>query len=118
MKGKVGLIVGLGAGYVLGARAGRERYEQIKRQWLKFWHLDPVQQQVEKVKGFVSAQAMAVPSAVWSGAVRIAKSAAQSGTPGEKLDAVIETGKDAVKDVADAAETVVEESATNTKKSD
>ncbi len=35
MKGKIGLVVGLGVGYVLGTRAGRERYEQIKTQWLK-----------------------------------------------------------------------------------
>ena len=34
MKGKVGLVVGLSVGYVLGTRAGRERYEQIKTQWL------------------------------------------------------------------------------------
>ena len=29
---KFGLVVGLGLGYVLGTRAGRERYEQIKEQ--------------------------------------------------------------------------------------
>ena len=29
MKGKVGLVVGLSVGYVLGTRAGRERYEHI-----------------------------------------------------------------------------------------
>ena len=29
MKFKSGLLVGLGAGYVLGAKAGRERYQQI-----------------------------------------------------------------------------------------
>ena len=29
MKFRTGLIVGLGVGYVLGARAGRERYQQI-----------------------------------------------------------------------------------------
>ena len=29
MRGKVGLVIGLGVGYVLGTRAGRERYEQI-----------------------------------------------------------------------------------------
>jgi hypothetical protein len=29
MKFKVGLAVGFGVGYVLGARAGRERYEEI-----------------------------------------------------------------------------------------
>ena len=45
MKGKIGLVVGLGVGYVLGTRAGHERYEQIKTQWLKVWHLDPVQEQ-------------------------------------------------------------------------
>ena len=31
MRFRAGLIVGAAAGYVLGARAGRERYEQIKR---------------------------------------------------------------------------------------
>lgn len=30
MAGKLKLLIGFGAGYVLGARAGRERYEQIK----------------------------------------------------------------------------------------
>ena len=31
MKGKILFVVGLGVGYVLGTRAGRERYEQIKQ---------------------------------------------------------------------------------------
>jgi hypothetical protein len=31
MKGRLGLFVGFGAGYVLGAKAGRERYEQLRR---------------------------------------------------------------------------------------
>ena len=31
MKFRAGLMVGAAAGYVLGARAGRERYEQLKR---------------------------------------------------------------------------------------
>jgi hypothetical protein len=30
MRFRAGLIAGFAAGYVLGARAGRERYEQIK----------------------------------------------------------------------------------------
>jgi hypothetical protein len=31
MRGRLGLMVGLGAGYVLGAKAGTERYEQLSR---------------------------------------------------------------------------------------
>lgn len=31
MRGRLGLFIGFGAGYVLGAKAGRERYEQLSR---------------------------------------------------------------------------------------
>ena len=54
MNGKAGLIVGLAAGYVLGSRAGRERYNQIKEQALKVWNTDRVQEQVGKVKDFAT----------------------------------------------------------------
>lgn len=40
MRFRVGLAVGLGAGYVLGARAGRQRYEQIARTAKKVWESD------------------------------------------------------------------------------
>ena len=109
MKGKIGLVVGLGVGYVLGTRAGRERYEQIKTQWLKLYHLDPVQEQVDKVKGFVGDKAAAVPGALWTGAVKVVKSVKSNGTPGQKLDAVIASGKEAAEEVAEAADDAVDE---------
>lgn len=109
MRGKVGLVVGLGVGYVLGTRAGRKRYEQIKAQWLKLWELDAVQDQVTKAKEFAASKAMAVPNAVWGGAVKVVKSATGGNTPGQKLDAAIATGKEAAEDVADAVEDAVEE---------
>ncbi|HVF52245.1 MAG TPA: YtxH domain-containing protein [Actinomycetota bacterium] len=31
MRGRLGLFVGFGAGYVLGAKAGKERYDQLQR---------------------------------------------------------------------------------------
>jgi hypothetical protein len=54
MKGKVLFVVGLGAGYVLGTRAGRQRYEQIKSAWLKVWGSPAVQKQVHTVQDFTA----------------------------------------------------------------
>lgn len=106
MKGKVGLVIGLAAGYVLGARAGRERYEQIKAQVDKVWNLEPVQEQVGKAKDFAKSTAMALPSTLWDSAVKVSKSATSKGTtPGHKLDAAIRTGKSQAEDVSAAAET-------------
>lgn len=57
MRGKILFVFGLVLGYVLGTRAGRERYEQIKAGAEKVW-LDPrVQQQVHTVEEFVKDKA-------------------------------------------------------------
>jgi hypothetical protein len=56
MKGKILFVVGLGVGYVLGARAGRERYEQIRRAALNVWNQPAVQQGVVTVKEFATAR--------------------------------------------------------------
>lgn len=47
---KLLLLVGAGVGYVLGARAGRERYDQIADQANKLWTDPRVQTKVEDVK--------------------------------------------------------------------
>lgn len=57
MRSKILLLVGLGVGYVLGARAGRGRYEQIKRGWLSFWNSPGVQAQVHNAQEFVTDKA-------------------------------------------------------------
>ena len=103
MRGKAGLVVGIAIGYVLGTRAGRERYEQIKAQWLKVWNLDPVQEQVGKVKDFAKTQAMALPSTLWDSAVKVAQAAGSKGTPGQKLDSAIKAGEESADDVGQAA---------------
>lgn len=104
MKGKAGLVIGLAAGYVLGSRAGRERYEQIKTQWLKVWNLDVVQDQVTKVTDVAKSSAMALPSTLWDSAVKVTKAATSKGTAGQKLDSVIKSGRDSATEVAEAAE--------------
>lgn len=54
------VILGAGAaGYVLGAKAGRERYEQITQQAQKLRSNPTVQQKVEEAKGVAKETANA-----------------------------------------------------------
>lgn len=108
MKGKVGLVIGLSVGYVLGSRAGRERYEQIKTQWLKVWHLDPVQRQVVKAQTFATSAALAVPGVLWEGAKRVG-TAIVTQQQSEKSGSSDVLG--AVRETADALGDVVEDAA-------
>lgn len=57
MKGKLAFVLGAAVGYILGARAGRERYEQIKRGAQRVWHTEPVQRGVHLVKDVVDDRA-------------------------------------------------------------
>lgn len=50
MKNKLMLLIAGGAGYVLGARAGRERYDEIADRANKLWTDPRVQDKVEEVK--------------------------------------------------------------------
>ncbi|GAB3395039.1 hypothetical protein GCM10027568_26350 [Humibacter soli] len=54
MRGKVLFVVGLGVGYVLGTRAGRRRYEQIKSVARSFWDSPTVQKQRQTVQDYAS----------------------------------------------------------------
>jgi hypothetical protein len=50
---KTGLLVGLGVGYVLGTKAGRERYEELKSSWDSFMGNPSVQTVVTRGKEVV-----------------------------------------------------------------
>jgi hypothetical protein len=56
MKGKIAFVIGAAVGYVLGTRAGRERYEQIKKGAQSVWNTPPVQRGVGAVKGAVQSK--------------------------------------------------------------
>lgn len=53
-------LTGAAAGYVLGARAGRGRYEQIKTQADTLWHDPRVQERVGQAQSFVAETGGAV----------------------------------------------------------
>ena len=50
MRGKLLFITGGLVGYVLGARAGRKRYEQIAAAANDLWNAKPVQRRVTEVR--------------------------------------------------------------------
>jgi hypothetical protein len=54
---KTGLLVGFGIGYVLGTKAGRERYEELKASWDQFMGNPSVQRVVTRGKEVVEAGA-------------------------------------------------------------
>ena len=62
MRFRLGVITGFGLGYYLGARAGRERYEQIRRAWSQAKD-DP---RLQSVAGMAQARADDVLSSVKS----------------------------------------------------
>jgi len=57
MKGKILFVAGLGLGYLLGTRAGREKYDELKATALKVWNDPRVQKQVDAVEDFVKDKA-------------------------------------------------------------
>lgn len=54
---KATILAAAAAGYVLGARAGRDRYEQIKKQATKTWHDPRVQQAATEAQDYAAQQA-------------------------------------------------------------
>jgi hypothetical protein len=80
MRGKLILVAGLAAGYVLGSRAGRARYEQIKKNWLKVWETDAVQEKVELVEGFAKSRASELPKALFAGVKKVTEAVNGEGT--------------------------------------
>jgi hypothetical protein len=61
---KLLLIGAAAAGYVLGTKAGRERYEQIRRHSSKVWNSEPVQHGVHEAEGAAKHAASAAGSKV------------------------------------------------------
>ena len=85
--GKLTFIAGMAAGYVLGARAGRQRYEQIRRTSGKVWNSGPVQKQVFNAKEVARTKAAPVVADMVADAAR---------ATGEKLRSSRTVGAEAI----------------------
>ena len=84
MRGKLLLLTGIGIGYVLGARAGRPRYEQIKRAASRFWNDPRVQHQVQNVEDFAKEKAPDVVDFLSDSAKRVVQRKSNAGAPASK----------------------------------
>ncbi len=72
MRGKVLLVVGLAVGYVLGTRAGREKYDQMVAQARRLWNDPRVQKQVKNAEQFAKDKAPDVVDFVTDNAKKVA----------------------------------------------
>ncbi len=84
MKGKILLVVGVGIGYVLGTRAGREKYDQMKAALDKFWNDPRVQKQVDNAQEFVKDKAPEVAEFFTDSAKKVASQVSGSKAPAAK----------------------------------
>jgi oxygen-dependent protoporphyrinogen oxidase len=66
MRGKILFVTGAAVGYVLGTRAGRKRYEQIKSAALTVWESPRVQKQVNAAEDFVAQKVGEAPGALYN----------------------------------------------------
>jgi SLT domain-containing protein len=57
MAGKLSLLVGFGVGYVLGARSGRQRYDQIAGKAQQVWRDPRVQEKAGQAQQVVQQKA-------------------------------------------------------------
>jgi hypothetical protein len=71
MRGKLLFVSGLAVGYVLGARAGRKRYDQMRSTAAKVWESPGLQKQVHQVEDFVAEALGDVPGVLIDGAKRV-----------------------------------------------
>ena len=81
MRGKLMFLTGLAAGFVLGSRAGREKYEEIRVNAKKVWESPSVQE----AAGVAQAQATKLYSE--------GKDKLQSSKLGEKLQSATTTNR-------------------------
>lgn len=99
MKGKLLFVSGAAVGYVLGTRAGRKRYEQIKGAAQSVWNTPVVQQGVDQVKGFALARVGTVSDAFFDNAKKLVNAATKQNAAATQSTATTQT-------VSDAATTV------------
>jgi len=111
MRFRLGVITGFGAGYVLGSRAGRERYEQIRRWWGHFTGSPTVHRATERARGLAGEQSKRALYAVQSGMGKAGSAVKERlgdhGDPAAEMEDLV-SGPQASGTASEVAETTIE----------
>ena len=92
MVSKATFVLGLGVGYVLGARAGRGRYDQIVAQVDRLWHDPTVQEKAAQARDLAKEKVPQVQDKVTEVAHRAADrvtSGSDDGGPTSQLPGMV-----------------------------
>lgn len=108
MKKRLILLAGLGAGFILGSRAGRESYEKLKAQAEQWWGDPRVQDSVDKVRSTVEDR---LPPEVQE---KVGTAAEQMKEQAQNLGAKAQESFQKVKDQAAEAKATMDEAAAET----
>jgi hypothetical protein len=76
MRGKLGIAIGLAAGYVLGTRAGRERYQQLTASAKRLADDPSVQRLQEELNGLFGSARQRVADSAGTTVQRVSDQAA------------------------------------------
>lgn len=90
----IGFVAGAAVGYVLGTRAGRQRYEQIKASSRRLWRSDPVQRRIEAAGDAVKTQAVPFVADKVGDAVKAAGRSVKEKASRPTITARVERGPD------------------------
>jgi hypothetical protein len=71
MRLRVALVSGVAIGYVLGARAGRQRYEQIRRAFKALCRSKPAQEIRAEVRGVTSRAGQRIETKAAQGVAKV-----------------------------------------------
>ncbi|MBB5643307.1 hypothetical protein [Cryobacterium roopkundense] len=91
MRGKLLFITGGLVGYVLGARAGRKRYDQIASAANDLWNAPPVQRRVNEARDFGLELVGDIPGVLLDAGKKIFSSVSSKATQG-KTSSTAKTG--------------------------
>ncbi len=102
MKSRIAFVGGFVGGYVLGSRAGRARYEELKRRSQDFIESPLVQEKAAQVKDFAAEKAPVVGHKVSDAAAKATQSVKDTVSRDDSEDKEQDAGQDGQGEVAPA----------------